>query len=170
MLAGIGIVAAIIVVAILWEKLKSKATSAAATAVNKRVHAKANAEGADLLDSPVFYAIKAPADQVMAAVWGGVKAKDRAPRLGMADTYRVLREPTRLTWRHGALEDLFTASAMHVNATMEDGTSQAGMVLVFSDGTVADGQVTGVGAMKAIRSDVLAALRSLDPAVEGIAV
>lgn len=168
-LIGIAALAAIVGVAILWEKVKSKAYSSTASAVNKRVHAASNAEGADLLSTSMFYAVDAPQAVVLDAIWGGVKAKDKAPTLGMADTYRVGRDEQQLHWRHGALNDLFSAQVVYATANLEDGTERPGVLLTFMDGKVGDGRVMAVGAMKALRSDVLATLRTFDPAVEGAA-
>lgn len=159
--------AAIVAIVYIVTQLKDKTVGSAVGAVNRKVQAATHAEGLTYGDTQFFYAITTPDPRVVAALVSGVKAGDSAPVLGVGSTYREHMSETQVTWAHGTkVQTAFRAQAALVTATDSSGREQRGVLLHFTDLTTVDGVVAEVSAMRALKHDVLTALRSLDPSVE----
>lgn len=158
---------AAIVVAVYWlAKARDHVASSAYSAVNRKVRSGTHQAGLEIAHGQFFYATDAPRATIIKALRSAVKAGEKVPG-GLSATHVAASDNDTVHYAHGSrLGTAFRATAAFVTAAFEDGTKQPGVVLVFSDVKVADGVVAEVGAMKALKHDVLTALRASDPTVE----
>lgn len=164
----LGILAFVAVVAVFMglTALKDKAVDSAVGAVNRKVQGRTHQEGLSMARQQYFYDIDAGDEEIVEALVRGVKAA-AGPPAAVAATYVETTSPQQVRWSHGTrLHTSFSTVAMVVTANLEDGTEQRGVVLTFPDVSTADGVVADVSAMRALKHDVLAALRGLRPTVE----
>lgn len=173
----VGFVVFALIVAVLWGlgRLKDKAIDASVGAVNRRVQSGKHADGVQLAESIFFYGVgasEATDAEIIASLRSGVlaapgkAASDSPPVIGVPTTHVRQVEESRIAWAHGtSIATSFTAAATVVTVNWESGDSERGVALSFPDVSERDGIVADITSMRALKTDVLTALRTIDPNV-----
>lgn len=152
--------------------LKDAAISSTVGAVNRKVNSRSHSDGVEMSEAMYFYEVEEAPEKLISALREGVlaapgtRAELGASSFVVPRTYIEAVDDASICWSHGnTMSTAFQAVARPVTATFEDGSSRSGIVLAFPEVGTIDGVVAAVGAMKALRHDVLAALQTIDPEV-----
>ncbi|WP_406839404.1 hypothetical protein ACICHK_30705 [Streptomyces sp. AHU1] len=166
-LMGVLVLAALVVLAILWAKLKDYARSKAKQHLFAR---RDHREGRQLVAEELHFTLAAGTRDIRDAVLSSVRLAPRCPAV-MADAYVLEATDTEIVVAYGSALSRrnFTAS-LELRSSGAFGTSdrqpesrRVDVVWGIRTWTLSDGVTDGVSVMRRLREDVEAALRNLDP-------
>lgn len=151
--------------------LRDTIISSTVGVVNRAAKRDEHAAGLEMVDAVFFYGVEGAADVLLGAMRSGVLRAPGEPATTGASsvvTPRLYIESVyedSISWIYGTRTETFFAAAGRIGTVERDGEIRSGVVLKFSDVRTLDGVVASVGAMRALRHDVLAALRTIDPEI-----
>lgn len=158
-LLGVLALAALVVLAVLWGKLKAYTRAKAKQYVFAR---RDHRDGQRLVAEEVHFTVAAGMPEIQRAVMSSVRLAPGCPAL-LADAYVLETTDTEIVVAYGS-----ALSRRNFTASLElrpAGAAGTDAVWGIRSWTLSDGVTDGVSVMRRLREDVEIALRTLDPAL-----
>lgn len=134
--------------------------------MNRKLQAGTHTEGLRYAETAYFYATQRTADEIIGVLTDSLGQRTRPPLVGPEETYLESSSTNQVIWGHGnSITTAFRAVATVIAAAPEEDPQEAGVRFEFVDVMSREGIFAEVSAMRALKHDVYAALRTLDPKI-----